>query len=216
MFCVNLYSQTLREGVTESRWLKSQSLVVVFPTFTVKHERMAKALAREPEGSRNRVRAERQMARDVSFSDSLRIALHIAFEEHYSFGPWMMMADTTWQRWRRENGEVEVWQSEMQPSRRMLDNSGQLLFMRRGLSDRQTGSNMAQWKFLPGDQRELHPRFPSAIPEGSIGVRLVEFTRAFLGIKDKYTNVPELLKLTSYVAKKTNREFERFHDKNYD
>jgi hypothetical protein len=215
MLSCSTMAQHLRDGISESTWLKSQTLVIVFPTFTVKHERINKALASEPQASRARVRADKQIARERSFSDSLMHALHLAFAEHYTFGPWMMMADTAFHRWRKENGPVEVRSAALAPSLLELDPGSDLLFLRRGLSDRQSGSNMAHWKFISVNRSQLHPRFPISIAEGSVTGRFVDFIRAFLGIKDKYSTVPELLKLTAYVARKTQREFDRFYDRDY-
>ncbi len=188
------------------------TLAVVYPTFAVRHERMAKALEAPATRDADRRRAERIMANDLALRDTLLVALSTSLRAHYGIGPAVLVADTTARRWQREGGILPGLDSLLRPVSLQTD-PGRILLLRYTDTDRTTGTGISVWEATLADGSTLPERFPTAFREGSAGLRLLEFAESFLIVSPRRASTRDLLPQTRHLFRQLQRKWGKYLDK---
>ncbi|MEZ5032861.1 MAG: hypothetical protein R2787_15845 [Saprospiraceae bacterium] len=211
-----LHAQQDPEGGSDgAEWFGAfpqKTLFVVFPTFTVKHERIRRAVANLDEQASGRRHAEQTVSRDVAYRDSLMVALAASFRQAYELNPVYLMPDTSYVRWTRGDLAVTILDLDLQPTRKAWS-AGEIGILRKSRSSRETGTGVEQWMLIPPAGVVLPKKVPQVFREGSIGVRFVRFFEAFFSFSHRPDRVEELRVGTDYLARQAQKKWARYLEK---
>lgn len=185
---------------------------MVYPTFAVRHERMAKALEAPGTRDADRRRAERIIAYDLAFRDTLLTALSTSLRSRYDIGAAILVADTTARRWQRQGGTLQGLDSLLRPLSLEADPS-RVILLRYTETDRATGTGISVWKASLADGSALPPRFPTAFREASTGLRLLEFVESFFRLSPRRATTRDLLPQTEHLFRQLQRKWGKYVDK---
>lgn len=196
-----------------SEQLQTSTLVVIYPTFKIKHERIRAAVASSPEDSRARRRAEEKIALEEAYRDTLLLALRQSFQEQYRITEVAFLADTSYRQWRRDSLPVRLIFPDGQLGSDRVLAKGSTLFLLRGSGDRQTGTGMEMWNLQTADQRVPPARFPVSFPDGSIGMRLLEFAEGMFRFKRLPETLAQTRVGTDYLAGQLQQKWQGYLSK---
>ncbi len=197
-------------GEMQEKWSSSfpkRTLVVVVPTFTVKHQRIQSTVqALSPEAKR-RKEAERVMKRDRSYRDTLMVAMAASFQEHYTLGAVRFMPDTSYTRWQKGLSPL-TW---IDPQGHMASvtnlNNEEVIFLKKKKTSRDTGTGVEAWMAFAPDRQALPRKFQDQFREGSLGTRFIRFIEAFFTFTSHPDTVEEQRVVTDYLAKQVNQKW---------
>ncbi|MCO6485597.1 MAG: hypothetical protein J5I41_07430, partial [Saprospiraceae bacterium] len=159
-----------------SEQLSVSTLLVVYPTHTVKHARIRKAVAALPEDAPARRRATEKMAIEEASRDTMMEGLAKAFREEYSLGPVFLIPDTAYRAWMKQPVRVPLRPVDGSAIIHDLLDPSRTIFLVLGEGDRETGTGIDQWKVHAADQTPLPASFPATFTDGGhIGIRLLGF-----------------------------------------
>jgi hypothetical protein len=195
--------------IKDGKWLESQTLVIIYPTYAVKHQRMEALLADQQEESQNYKRAQKIMAYEKEFSDSLLVALQQAFSEYYTATPYLFMSDTHHIQWRRDMNQMHVITPQGEAKILDVTNGLSHIFLKKEVGSHSTGTGSHQWIFRSEDGTGFHPKFPTVIVESTVGWRMLDFIESFFGKKPS-TSVDALRTDLNPFAKRLNKKMSLF------
>lgn len=181
----------------------------MYPTFAVRHERLAKALEAPGTRDADRRRAEAIVAYDLAFRDTLLAALSASLRAHYAIGPAVLVADTSARRWQRQVGALEGLDSLLRPVSLPADPS-RVILLRYTETDRATGTGISVWKATLADGSALPDRFPTAFREASTGLRLLEFVESFFRVSPRRATTRDLLPQTGHLFRQLQRKWGKY------
>jgi len=203
------------QGPSGREWaerLDRSDLVLVYPTYTVKHQRIRSALQDLPADGSARRRGDRQIALEEAARDTLLTALSLSFQAHYRLGAVYFMADTTYFRhWQEGRHEVPLLGPDLRPlAARTLD-STHVLLLRQRTTDRETGTGITVWALETGDQSAWPPRFPDAFSDGgNLGNRFLNFFQTMFRSSLRPDRLSEVQPATDYLAKQIQKKWGRY------
>ncbi len=194
-----------------SERLSASTLLVVYPTHTVKHARIRKAVAALPEDAPARRRAAEKMTIEEASRDTLLVGLAHAFMEEYSLGPVFLIPDTAYRAWKKHpvsvplhpvDGSAVIHES-LDPTR--------TIFLVLGEGDRETGTGIDQWKAHAADQTALPASFPASFTDGGhIGIRLLGFVDSLFRWKARPDRLSEVTPACRHLARRIQKKWSRY------
>lgn len=180
---------------------------MVYPTFTVKHQRIRSSVRNLTPEAKGWKQAEQIMSRDQAYRDTLIQALASSFVTEYTFGAALLMPDTSYAHWQKGKREVSLLDLQLNPIAARTWTDADVLIVRKKKTSRETGTGMEIW-FAEAPDRELLPKkFPDQFREGSIGTRFVRFFEAFFTFSSKPDTLQEQRVVTDYLAKQLDRKW---------
>lgn len=205
-------AQPARPDRSWAERLPGSTLAVVYPTFAVRHERMAKALASPGTRDADRRRAERLVEQDLAFRDTLLLTLANSLRSFYSVSPVVLVADTTARRWQREGGILNAMDTLLRPVALQADPS-RVILLRQTDTDRATGTGIEVWQATLADGSALPERFPTSFREASAGLRLLEFVESFFRFSPRHATTRDLRPQTDHLSRQLQRKWGKYIDR---
>lgn len=209
MMSMSAAAQESDRYIKDGKWLESQTLVIIYPTYAVKHQRMEALIADQQEESQNYKRAQKIMAYEKEFSDSLLVALQAAFSEYYAATPYLFMADTHHIQWRQDMKQMQVITPQGEAKILDVTNGLSHIFLKKEVAPQSTGTGSHQWIFRSEDGSGFHPKFPTVIAESTVGWRMLDFIESFFGKKPS-TSVDALLTDLIPLARRLDKKISLF------
>lgn len=194
-----------------SERLSASTLLVVYPTHTVKHARIRKAVAALPADDPARRRAAEKMTIEEASRDTLLVGLAHAFMEEYSLGPVFLIPDTAYRAWKKHpvsvplhpvDGSAVIHES-LDPTR--------TIFLVLGAGDRETGTGIDQWQAFAADQTALPASFPASFTDGGhFGIRLLGFVDSLFRWKVRPDRLSEVTPACRHLARRIQKKWSRY------
>lgn len=194
-----------------SERLSASTLLVVYPTHTVKHARIRKAVAALPADDPARRRAAEKMTIEEASRDTLLVGLAHAFMEEYSLGPVFLIPDTAYRAWKKQpvsvplhpvDGSAVIHES-LDPTR--------TIFLVLGAGDRETGTGIDQWQAFAADQTALPASFPASFTDGGhFGIRLLGFVDSLFRWKVRPDRLSEVTPACRHLARRIQKKWSRY------
>lgn len=206
-----LHAQEVLTSTTERfAWtgsISNRTLFVVYPTFTVKHQRIRSAVINLTPEARGWQQAEQIISRDQAYRDTLIRALAASFLAEYAFSPVLLMPDTSYVQWQKGKRNVSLIDLQLNPISTRTWANADVLIVRKRKSSRETGTGIEIWIAEAPDRKELPKKFPDQFREGSLGVRFVRFFEAFFSFSNHQDTLEEQRVVTDYLARQLNRKW---------
>lgn len=199
-----------RTSIDRINWatsLSTRTLLVIYPTYTIKHQRIRSAVRNLDTQAKGRQQAEQTMSRDRAYRDTLILALANSFKEKYTFGPVLLMPDTSYTQWRKGKREIQLIDLDLNPIARHSWEDKDVLLLHKKKTSRDTGTGMEIWVAEAPDLTALPRKFPYQFKEGSIGTRFVRFFEAFFSFSHHPDRLEELRVVTDYLARQVDRKW---------
>ena len=190
--------------------LQDCQLWIVYPTFTGKHARAEKLLAREGSSGAGAQRIRERMAGERAYRDSLLQALRASWAAEYSLGQYRFLPDTSWLAWQNGHREITLLTPDGVSLRAMPADRDQILILRQATADHTTGTGRTAWRLSVAEQNKLPRKFPVTFSEGSLGTRFLQLFEAMLTFSDRPKTVGELRRVTDYLARQVDRKWKRY------
>jgi len=215
MFLLSGALPCLAQGPSGREWaerLDRSVLVLVYPSYAVKHQRIRSALQDLPADGAARRRGERQIALEEAGRDTLLAALSLSFQAYYSLGEVLFMADTTYIRhWQKGQYAVPLLEPDLRPRAARTLDPVQVLILRQRDTDRDTGTGITVWALETGDQSAWPPRFPDTFSNsGNLGHRFLGFFQAMFRSSLRPDRLGEIRPTTDYLAKQVQKKWGRY------
>lgn len=205
-------SQDLTDPGSWAASLPKRTLVIVVPTFTVKHQRIQSSVQNHAPEARGRLQAERIMQRDRSYRDTLLLALSASFQEHYQFGKVRLMPDTSYARWQKGLSPLTWIDLEGKTATLSGIVNNEVIFLKKKKTSRETGTGVEVWMASTPDRQDLPGKFPDQFREGSLGTRFIRFLEAFLTFTTSPDTLEEQRVITDYLARQVDRKWSAYID----
>ena len=191
--------------------LPKRTLLVVYPTFTVKHQRIHASVANLDSTAKGHIRAKKVIHRDLVYRDSLLLALGQSFKEHYSFSPVFLLPDTSYFQWKKGGEGLTIVDLEGQVVAYRLWRKDEILILHKVKSSRDTETGLEQWVVFSSEETGFPKKFPSQFREGSLGTRFIRFLEAFVSMSSHPDTVEEIRAVTDYLAKQINKKWTNYY-----
>lgn len=212
--CNHLHAQetkaTASERLAWASTIPKRTLLVVYPTFSVKHQRIRSSVRNLTPEAKGWKQAEQIMRRDRAHRDTLIRALSASFIAEYTFGSTLLMPDTSYIHWQKGQRNISLLDLQLQPVAAQTWADTDVLIVRKRKSNRDTGTGMEIWFVEAPDRVALPKKFPDEVREASIGSRFVRFFEAFFTFSDNPDTVQEQRVVTDYLARQLNRKLSKY------
>ncbi|MCF8238925.1 MAG: hypothetical protein K9I85_12255 [Saprospiraceae bacterium] len=205
--------ETSDAGKVPSSWSSSfptRTLVLILPTYAVKHQRILASVQALPPDASSRKQAERIMQRDRAYRDTLVEAMQASFKEFYQIGKVRFMADTTYTRWQKGLSPLTWTDTQGQTTSITGLEKDEVIFLKKKRTSRETGTGVEVWMAIATDRQTLPSRFPDQFREGSLGTRFVRFMEAFFTFSSYPDTLEEQRVVTDYLADHINRKWSTY------
>lgn len=146
------------------------------------------------------------MTRDRAYRDTLIQALASSFRENFSFGPALLMPDTSYIQWQKGKRNISLLDLQLIPVDARTWADADVLIVRKRKTSRETGTGMEIWFAEAPDREELPKKFPDEFREGSIGTRFIRFFEAFFNFSSNPDTLQEQQVVTDYLAQQMDRK----------
>lgn len=206
----HLYAQEAHDTASERlAWastIPKRTLLVVYPTFTVKHQRIRSSIRNLTPEAKGWKQAEKIITRDRAYRDTLIHALASSFSEHYTFSKALLMPDTSYAQWQKGLREISFLDLQMNPVTAQTWADSDVLIVRKKKTNRETGTGMEIWSIETPDREKLPRKFPDQFREGTIGTRFIRFFEAFFNFSSNPDTLQEQRVVTDYLARQLDRK----------
>ncbi len=186
------------------------TLVVIYPTFAVKHERIQASLDKGNASANNRRRAEKQMLVDRAYSDTFLLAMQQSFQAKYTLGSYAFVPDTAYYRWSKNKQSTRLLQNTASPHPPLTDSLDRLIILRHVDTENQTGTGISVWKASLGDGNVIPEKFPTSFRDGSLGMRFVAFLESFFRFSPKVLSMRDVKPDADYLASQLDSKWTKF------
>lgn len=199
---LNAQPRLISERAWADQW-KQCTLLVVYPTYAVKHERIKASLEKTSSSSSAIKRAEKQMSIDLLNKDTFLIALQNSFRDYYTQGPYSFIPDTTYYRWLQHKDQPSI----LHPNVTTNSLSQRLVILRHGDTESQTGTGISMWQLLTADGSVPPSKFPTTFRDASLGMRFMEFFESLFRFTPKPLRLRNVQPDTDFLAKQLNKKW---------
>lgn len=192
--------------------MKDATLLIVYPTYSVKHQRMREVMATEPDNASLQSRGQAQIIRECTERDTLIVALAQSFADLFHILPVRLVPDTAWVMWRNGAEAIPMLDTDLNFHLSPVEPT-RMIWLRNSASDVAAYTGQSRWRAAFADGTTLHPYARHSFSEMSILRRGTAFISSFFSSGKSIMTLAERKGETDYLAAKIQQHWTHLFNK---
>lgn len=186
--------------------MKDATLMIVYPTYSVKHQRMREIMDADPDNASLQSRVQAQIKRECAERDTLIVALAQSFAERFPILPVRLVPDTAWVMWRNGADAIPTLDTELNFHLSPVE-PARMIWLRNFASETASHTGQSRWRAVFADNTSLHPYARQSFSEMSILRSGSRFISSFFSSGKSIMTLAERKGETDYLAAKINQHW---------
>lgn len=192
--------------------MKDATLMIIYPTYSVKHQRIREVMDADPDNASLQTRGNAQINRECAERDTLIVALAQSFAERVSILPVRLVPDTAWVMWRNGADAIPALDTDLNFHLLPIE-PARMIWLRNSSSETASHTGQSRWRAAFADGTSLHPYARQSFSEMSIFRSGYRFISSFFSSGKSIMTLAERKGETDYLATKIIQNWTHFFKK---